>query len=148
MAMGPQDASADKFGLSIREGAPAPLGAYSHAVKAGPFVFVCGLGARSPETGSEVGLTLNDSGGVLHYDVQAQTRQALENLITVLKAADCTLQDVVDVTVFLAHMDDFSQFNQVYGDYFNFENPPARTTMQALPPGRNFIEIKAIAYKP
>lgn len=148
MPIGPHDASAGKIGISIRDGAPAPLGAYSHAVKAGPFVFICGLGARHPHTGAEVGLTLNESGGVLQYDIQAQTRQVLENLITVLKAADCTLQDVVDVTVFLAHMDDFSQFNQVYGEYFNFEHPPARTTMQALPPGRNFVEIKAIAYKP
>jgi len=139
---------APKIGIRIQENAPAPLGAYSHAVKAGPFVFVCGLGARSPETGAEVGLVMNESGGVLRYDIEAQTRQVLENLAAVLKAADCALTDVVDVTAFLAHMDDFAQFNRVYGEYFNFESPPARTTIQALPPGRNFIEIKAIAYKP
>lgn len=148
MEQSPSESSFGKIGFSIGEQAPVPLGAYSHAMKAGPFVFVCGLGARDPETGTEVGLTLNDNGGVLRYDIQAQTRQVIRNLETVLKAANCTLQDVVDVTVFLAHMDDFSQFNQVYGEYFSFPNPPARTTMQALPPGRNFIEIKAIAYKP
>jgi 2-aminomuconate deaminase len=134
--------------ICVQHKAPAPLGAYSHVVKAGPFIFTCGLGARSPETGTEVGLELNESGGVLHYDIQAQTRQVLENLIIVLQEVNCTLKDVVDVTVFLAHMDDFSEFNQTYAHYFNFDNPPARTTVQAQPPGRNFVEIKAIAYKP
>ncbi len=138
----------DKICVNLQDKAPAPLGSYSHVVKAGPFVYVCGLGARSPETGAEVGLTFNENGGILQYDVAAQTRQVLQNLITVLQAVDCTLQDVVDVTVFLAHMDDFTEVNRIYGEYFNFDQLPARTTVQAVPPGRNFIEIKAIAYKP
>lgn len=141
------DAARAKRTFNITDQAPAPLGAYSHAVQAGPFLFVCGLGARSPETGAEVGLTLNELGGVLKYDVAVQTRQVLENLITVLKAADYSLKEVVDVTVFLAHMDDFADYNRVYAEYFNFEQLPARTTIQAVPPGRNFIEIKATAYK-
>ncbi len=137
----------EKVHVCIKENAPAPLGAYSHVVKAGPFVFVCGLGARHPETGSEVGLTLNENGGILRYDVATQTRQVIENLITVLASVHCDLRDVVDVTVFLAKMQDFDAYNQVYSEYFNFEHLSARTTVQALPPGRNFIEIKAIAYK-
>lgn len=128
--------------------APVPLGAYSQAVRAGHFVYTCGIGARDPETGTEVGLTLNEHGGILRYDIAAQTRQALENLTAILIAADCTLKDVIEVTVFLAQMQDFKEYNQVYGEYFHFEHLPARTTVQALPPGRNFIELKAIAYKP
>lgn len=149
-AMNSGDASicAEKTCVRIEDRAPAPLGAYSHAVKAGGFIYICGLGARHPETGSEVGLTLNENGGILRYDVAAQTRQVIENLMIVLAEVHCTLRDLVDVTVFLAQMQDFEDYNRVYGEYFNFENPPARTTIQALPPGRNFIEIKAIAYKP
>jgi 2-aminomuconate deaminase len=128
--------------------APMPLGAYSHAVRAGDFIYLCGLGARSPETGREVGVTLDADGTVAHYDIAVQTRQVLANLETVLAAAGCTLQDVVDVTVFLAHMADFAQYNAIYAETFCFPNPPARTTMEARPPGYNFIEIKAIAYKP
>jgi reactive intermediate/imine deaminase len=145
---GAASAGGQKIYVRIEDKAPAPLGAYSHAVKAGPFVYTCGLGARHPETGAEVGLTLNENGGILRYDVAAQTRQVLENLITVLAETDCTLRDVVEVTVFLAQMQDFEEYNRVYGEYFNFEHLPVRTTVQALPPGRNFIEIKAVAYKP
>lgn len=126
----------------------SPLEIYAHAVKAGPLLFVSGLGARSAESGKEVGLTLNENGGILSYDMAAQTRQTLENLTALLKKYDCTLQDVVDVTVFLAHMDDYAVFNEVYREFFNFDPAPARTTIQATPPGRNFIELKAIAYQP
>jgi 2-aminomuconate deaminase len=133
--------------INISEQAPAPLGAYSHAVKAGPFVFTCGLGARDPISGTEVGVTI-ENGEVVFYDIAVQTRQVLDNLVTVLNASGCTLRDVVDVQVFLANMKDFPGYNQVYGEFFNFENLPARTTIQAVPPGRNFIEIKAVAYKP
>lgn len=133
--------------INIRDKAPAPLGAYSHAVKAGPYLYICGLGARDPESGAEVGVTL-ENGEVVFYDVEVQTHQVMKNLVTVLEASGCALQDVVDVTVFLADMQDFPAYNKVYGEYFNFENLPARTTVQAIPPGKNFIEIKAIAYKP
>ncbi len=128
--------------------APLPLGAYSHAVKAGGFVYLCGLGARSAESGVEEGVTLDADGVVVSYDIGVQTRSVLNNLVTVLKAADCTLRNVIDVQVFLRDMKDFPQFNTVYAEYFNFENPPARTTIEARPPGHNYIEIKAVAFKP
>jgi len=114
---------------------------------AGPFLFICGLGARDPESGGEIGVTL-EGGEVVFYDIEIQTRQVIKNLETVLAEAGCTLRQVVDVTVFLADMKDFPAYNKIYGEFFNFENLPARTTVQALPPGHNFIEIKAIAYKP
>jgi 2-aminomuconate deaminase len=117
-------------------------------MRAGDFVYLCGLGARSPETGKEVGVELDAAGKVVSYDMVVQTRQVIENLKTVLAAADCDMTDLVDVTVYLADMKDFAVYNQVYGEYFNFENLPARTTIQSPPPGLNFIEIKAIAYKP
>lgn len=138
----------DRVAINIPDKAPLPLGCYSHAVKAGPFVYLCGLGARSPQTGKEVGVTLDGQGNVISYDIAVQTRAVLDNLVTVLAAAGCTLKDVVDVQVFLADMKDFSGFNPIYAEYFNFPDPPARTTIEARPPGHNFIEIKAVALSP
>ncbi len=134
--------------INLTEKAPAPLGAYSHAMWAGPFLYICGLGARDPETGREAGVTLSADGSVLAYDIDIQTRQVLENLKIVLREAGCALSDVVDVTAFLADMKDFSAYNAIYGEVFNFANLPVRTTIEARPPGHNFIEIKAVAYKP
>lgn len=135
-----------RIGITIEDGAPAPLGAYSHAVKAGPFVFVSGQGARDPQTGIEQGVTLDENGRVLAYDIEAQTRAVIANLKTVLAAVRLTLADVVDVSVFLADMGDFERFNKVYAEFFAGAQPPARTTVAAARlPGRNYIEIKAIA---
>ncbi len=134
--------------INLPEGsAPMPLGAYSHAVKAGGFLYLCGLGARCPKAGTELGVELDPDHRVTHYDIKIQTKAVLENLLIVLEAAGYTIEDVIDVQVFLAHMTDFPEFNAVYGDYFNFKNLPARTTIEAKPPGYNFVEIKAVAYK-
>jgi 2-aminomuconate deaminase len=131
------------------ERAPGPLGNYSHAVRAGNLLFVSGMGARDATTGTESGITVDEEGNVTSYDIEVQTRAVLHNLQTVLTEAGCTLQNVVDVTVFLADMKDFDKYNRVYGKYFNFTGPPARTTIQAAKlPGKNFIEIKAIALCP
>jgi reactive intermediate/imine deaminase len=132
--------------IAIQTKAPVPLGNYSHAVKAGPLLFVSGQGARDAETGTESGVTCNASGEVIAYDIEVQTRACIRNLEVVLKEAGCTLQNLVDVSVFLADINDFPRYNRVYSEYFSFAGPPARTTVQAAAlPGKNFIEIKAIA---
>jgi reactive intermediate/imine deaminase len=132
--------------IKVKGNAPQPLGAYSHAIQAGNLLFVSGQGARSGKDESEVGVTLDLSGNVIKYDIEQQTRAVLDNLTTVLTSAGCTLKDLVDVTVFLKDMNDFETYNKVYAQYFSFENPPARTTVQVAGlPGKNFIEIKAIA---
>jgi len=138
-----------RVAIKLTEGAPAPLGAYSHAVKAGQLLYLSGQGARDPETGEEVGVTLGEGGNVLNYDIEAQTHAVIKNIESILDAAGMTLEDLVDVSVFLADIGDFEKFNNVYKQYFSFENPPARTTVQAAGlPGKNFIEIKAIALCP
>ncbi len=135
-----------KVGFTITGKAPSPLGAYSHAVKAGNFLFVSGQGARNPDTGKEEGVHLNSEGVVTSYDIRVQTEWVIKNLKVVLEEAGLTLEDVVDMSVFLADMDDFAAYNEVYARHFSFPNPPARTTIQAARlPGKNFIEIKAIA---
>ena len=138
-----------RVGIHIQDKAPAPLGSYSHAIRAGAFLFISGQGARDPETGAEVGVCLDGAGLVVSYDIEAQTRAVIKNLTTILESAGCTLKDLVDVSVFLADIGDFQKFNSIYSEYFSFEDPPARTTVQAARlPGKNFIEIKAIALCP
>ncbi len=126
--------------------APAPLGAYSHALRVGQLLFVAGQGARDPKTGKEAGVVVDAFDKVVSYDIEVQTEAVIKNLATVLDSAGLTLQDVVDVTVFLCDMNDFAKYNQVYSKHFTFENAPARTTVQVAGlPGKNHIEIKAVA---
>ena len=120
------------------EGAPAAIGPYSQAVRAGGFVFASGQIPLDPATGQFV------EGGV-----SEQTEQVLRNLRAVLEAAGTGLDRVVKTTVFLADMDDFAAMNEVYGRYFA-EDPPARATVQAarLPrDARVEIEVVALAGK-
>ncbi|HEY9784384.1 MAG TPA: RidA family protein [Candidatus Obscuribacterales bacterium] len=132
--------------VTIGGQAPPPLGAYSHAIRAGDLLFIAGQGARDAKTGKEAGVTLDANGNVTSYDIEIQTRAVIENLKIVLKAADCSLEDVVDMTVFLKDMGDFEKYNRVYREFFSFDAPPARTTVQVAGlPGKNFIEVKAIA---
>ena len=114
--------------------APAAVGPYSQAVKVGGFVFSAGQIPLVPETGKLV------DGGI-----DVQTRQVMENLSQVLKAAGATLENVVKATIFVTDLGNFATINQVYGSYFSQE-PPARSTVQvaALPLGAN-VEIEVIA---
>lgn len=126
--------------------APSPLGAYCHAVEAGGFLFLAGQGARDADSGRERGVELDTDGKVLSYDIEVQTEAVIENMKIVLGEAGLDLTDLVDVTVFLADMNDFASYNAIYRKHFSFQDPPARTTVQvAKLPGDNFIEIKATA---
>ncbi len=119
------------------DAAPAAIGPYSQAVRAGDFVFTAGQIGLDPATGQMV------AGGV-----EAQTRQALRNLQAVLEAAGASLSQVVKTTVFLQDMNDFAAMNAVYAEFFAAE-PPARSAVQAaaLPKGA-LVEIEAVAYSP
>ena len=117
------------------EKAPAAVGPYVHAVKAGNMVFTSGQLGIIPETGE------------LADGVEAQAEQAIKNIQAVLEEAGYTLQDVVKTTVFLADMKDFAAINAIYANYFK-ENKPARSCVQAaaLPKGGLF-EMEVIAVK-
>lgn len=110
------------------------IGPYSVGVKAGHFVFCSGQLGLDQATGNLV------EGGV-----EAETRQALVNLSTILEAAGSSLERVVKTTVFLRDMNDFQRMNAVYGEFFQ-SDPPARSTFQvaALPRG-GAVEIECIA---
>ncbi|MEA3459179.1 MAG: RidA family protein [Chloroflexota bacterium] len=114
--------------------APAAVGPYSQAVRAGEFVFAAGQVAIDPATGKFIG------GGI-----EEQTRQVLKNLTAVLEAAGSSLGQVVKTTVFLRDIADFKAMNAVYAQFFP-EQPPARSTIavNALPLGA-LVEIEAVA---
>jgi 2-iminobutanoate/2-iminopropanoate deaminase len=113
--------------------APAAIGPYSQAIKAGNFVFTSGQLPMNPETGQIEG------------DIKAQTKMALTNLANVLEAAGSGMDKVVKTTVFLADINEFAAMNEVYATFFG-EVPPARSAFQAanLPKGAK-IEIEAVA---
>ena len=114
--------------------APAAIGPYSQAIKAGGLVFVSGQIPIDPETGEFV------AGGIAE-----QTERVLKNLAAVLEAAGSGLDRVVKTTVFLADMKEFSGMNEVYATFFP-SPPPARATVAAAGLPRDArVEIEAIA---
>ncbi len=116
------------------EKAPKAIGPYSQAIRTEGLVFTAGQVGLNPET-----MELVEGG------VEAQTRQALTNLKSVLESADSGLNFVVKTTVFLQNMGDFAAMNAVYAEFFP-ENPPARSTVAvaALPKGA-LVEIECLA---
>lgn len=116
--------------------APAAIGPYSQAVKAGNMLFVSGQIPIDPATGVFAG-----------EDIVTQTRQSLTNLKAILEEAGYSCADVVKTTVLLADMGDFAAMNGVYGEFFP-ENCPARAAfaVKELPRGA-LVEIEAVAAK-
>jgi 2-iminobutanoate/2-iminopropanoate deaminase len=118
----------------VSAGAPAAIGPYSQAIRAGGVVYVSGQIPLDPGTGHVV------PGGIA-----AQAERALESLRAVLEASGSGLARVVKTTVYLTDLGTFAEVNEVYARYFP-QAPPARATVQvaALPRGAA-IEIDAVA---
>ena len=117
--------------------APAAIGPYSQAVRAGDFLYTSGQIALDPATGQ-----------VVPGSITEQTTQVLENLKAILEAAGTELSRVVKTLVFLKDMNDFSAMNAVYGKYLAPEGtvPPARSTVEAARlPKDVLVEIEVIA---
>jgi 2-aminomuconate deaminase len=136
-----------KVESKVIEGRAQPLGKYPHIKRAGDFLIVSGTSSRRPDNsiaGAEV-----DKLGTPRLDIRAQTRAVIENVRDILRTAAADLSDVVEVTSYLVSMDDFAGYNEVYGEYFNYDGP-ARTTVAVhqLPHPHLLIEIRAVAYKP
>lgn len=120
------------------EKAPAPIGPYNQAVRAGETLYVSGQIALDPDTGH-----------LLKGSIEAETEQVMKNLQAVLKAAGADFDNVVKSTIFVKDMGQFSRINEVYGNYFPSETAPARETVEvaALPKYVN-VEISVIAHIP
>lgn len=137
--------------------APPPVGPYPHARVEGEFIYLSGCGPRKPGTSVIPGVTLNEKGEVVEYDVELQTRSVIENIQVILESAGATLEDVIDVQAYLTNMKkDFATFNRVYGEYFGSRKDsagvpigPCRTTVEvgALPTPIA-VELKVIARNP
>ena len=112
-------------------------GAYSAAIEADGWVYVSGQGPVDPKTAQPVRGTIEE-----------ETEFTLRQLETILKAAGCTLDDVVKCTVHLADIEDFARFNTTYRSFFkNVTALPARTTVQSVLWNSMKVEIDCIARK-
>ncbi len=112
---------------------PSQIGPYSHAVRAGGFLFVSGQPGIDPATGEPAGVTFSD-----------QARQAFANLDAVLRAGGSRLPLVVNTIVLLGDQDSFAELNELYAEFFPSE-PPARMTMQVPLPRGLLISIGCTA---
>ncbi|HUH19913.1 RidA family protein [Albibacterium sp.] len=116
--------------------APAPIGPYNQAVKAGNTLYVSG---QIPLEAA--------SGELVSGDIALETKEVMKNLGFILKQAGYDYKDVVKTTIFLSDMDLFAEVNAVYGEYFK-EDAPARETVAVKElPKKVRVEISVIAYK-
>jgi 2-iminobutanoate/2-iminopropanoate deaminase len=114
--------------------APAPVGPYSQAIRVNGWLFVSGQIPIDPETGN-----------LIEGDFKAKVRRVLENIKAIIEKAGGSLNDVVKVTVYLSDITKYSEFNEVYSEYFN-EWKPARVVVEAKLPKNADLEVEAIAY--
>jgi len=114
--------------------APAPIGPYSQAVKAGNMVFCSGQIALDPSTGM-----------LRMENIEVETRQVLENLKALLNAAGAEMKHVVKCSIFLSDMNQFAEVNAVYAEYFGASCPARETVEVACLPKKVNVEISAIA---
>lgn len=115
--------------------APKAIGPYVQAVSAGDLLFISGCCPFKPEDGTVNGDT-----------IEKQTRQAMDNLKAIIESAGIGMDNIVKTTCFISNMDNFSQFNLLYSEYFSSDKYPARSCVEvARLPKDVLIEIEAIA---
>ena len=115
------------------DSAPAAIGPYSQAIKAGPLVFLSGQIPLDPK-----------SMEIVSDDIAAQTHQVFKNLIAVADAAGSSLSNAAKLTIYLTDLGDFAVVNEIMAGYFS-EPYPARATIQVSAlPKRSAVEIDAI----
>lgn len=120
--------------IIFTENAPKPIGPYSQAIKAsGELLFISGQ------------IPIDNAGNIVGNDITVQTRQVIANIESILKSQNLSLLNVVKTTVLLKNMNDFSEMNKVYEEFFK-ESKPARAAYEvARLPKDVLIEIEAIA---
>lgn len=120
----------------ISEELSKPIGPYTHGV-------IIESSAKFLYSSGQIGIFNN--GEFAGDDIKSQTKQTLENLSTLLKSKDLSLNNVIKTTCFLTNMNNFSDFNEIYSQYFD-ENKPARTTVAVSGLPKNaLVEIELIA---
>ena len=115
--------------------APAPIGPYNQAVKAGNMLFASGQIALNPATGELVNATIAE-----------ETNQVMSNIAAILKEAGAGFNNIVKTTIFLSDMSLFAEVNEIYGSYFTGDYPARETVaVKGLPKNVN-IEISVTAF--
>ena len=126
--------------------APDPVGPYPHARRVGDLLFLSGIGPREKGVSAIPGVTLDEDGDIVSYDIEAQCHSVFRNVRYILEDAGSSWENLIDVTVFLINMqDDFPIFNRIYAEYFK-DNQPSRTTVEVSRlPTKIAVEVKCIA---
>jgi 2-iminobutanoate/2-iminopropanoate deaminase len=114
--------------------APAAIGPYSQAIRAGDTIYISGQLPVDPATGSFAG-----------DDIALQTKQSLDNIRAILKAAGAGLENIVKTTVFMKDMSEFAAMNKVYAGYFTGSCPARAAVQVACLPKDARVEIEAVA---
>ena len=115
--------------------APEAIGPYSQAVECGGLIYTSGQIAINPESGQIEG-----------NDIKGQTTQVMKNLTAVLEAAGSSVDKAIKTVCFLADMNDFASFNEIYGEYFT--SKPARSCVAVKQLPKNaLVEVEVIAEK-
>ncbi len=126
----------DKIAITS-DRAPPPVGPYSQAVKVDKFLYISG----------QIPFDIN-KGEIVYGDIKEATKVVLENIKAILEEANYSLDDVVKCSVFLKDMDNFTQMNEVYSQYFTGDVTPAREAVEVAKLPKNVdVEISAIAWK-
>lgn len=115
--------------------APAAIGPYSQAVKAGPFLFLSGVMPIDPSTGT-----------LVEGDITAQAAQVMENIGALLQDAGYRFTDAVKTTCFLSDIQSFAAFNEVYGRYFTGKPARSCVAVKDVPKGA-LVEVEVVAYR-
>ncbi len=115
--------------------APAPIGPYNQAIRAGDFLFCSGQIPIDPATGE-----------LVTGDIVAQTHRVMQNVRAVLAAGDATFADVVKTTIYLVDMNDFAAVNAAYGEYFTGVAPARSTVAVAALPKGSRVEVEVLAH--
>lgn len=131
----------------VVSGKATPRGKYPHVRRAGDFLFVSGTSSRRPD--DSIAGAVRSKTGEVDLDIRVQTRAVIENIRDILQDVGASLEDVVEICAYLIDMKDFAGYNDVYGEYFDFDGP-TRTTVavRELPHPHLLVEIKAVAYRP
>jgi 2-iminobutanoate/2-iminopropanoate deaminase len=114
--------------------APAAMGPYSQAIRAGNFLYLSGQLGVDPDTGDMMG-----------DDLETQTRQAVKNIGSILSSVSLTFSDVIKTIVFLSDMQNFSRMNKIYQEYFSIDAPARSCIEVARLPKDALIEIESVA---
>ncbi|TZF86113.1 RidA family protein (plasmid) [Pedobacter sp. BS3] len=116
--------------------APAPIGPYNQAVKAGDFLYVSGQIAIN-----------TTSGELVTGNIEAETEQVMKNIDAILREAGYSFSDIIKTTIFLSNMNLFAQVNEIYGSYFTADFPARETVAVAGLPKNVNVEISVVAYR-